>query len=93
MENYVAQKAQQALEALTSADSLKHRLEAARGHFRFVTNDHYLSSCPGAVRDCLIAVRDIANDETLPSVVYKIRTAIETILVQLGKQDAGDGTQ
>jgi hypothetical protein len=91
IEHYIAQKAQQALEALTSADSLKDRLEAARDHFRFVTRDHYLSSCPETVRDCLIAVRDIANDESLPSLAHKIRTAIETIFEEFGKQDAVDG--
>jgi hypothetical protein len=88
MEHYIAQKAQQALEALTTPDSLRDRLELARMHFGFVTSDHYLSSSPATVRESLIAIRDMNKDEPFPSVAHKIRTAIETIFEEFGKLDA-----
>ena len=50
METYIAQKAQQALEALTTEETLEDRLRAARMHFSLVTDEHYLKSAPAEVR-------------------------------------------
>ena len=86
MERYIGQKAQQALEALTTDESLEHRLRTARAHLSFVTGDHYLQSAPAEVQEYLGAVRDIADDEPLPDVAGKIREAIEAVFEQWGRE-------
>lgn len=86
MERYITQKAQQALEALTGEESLEDRLRAARMHFSFVTDDHYLQTAPAEVREYLTAVRDIPPGESRPETARKIREAIETVFEARGRE-------
>jgi hypothetical protein len=87
MERYIAQKAQQALEALTTDEPLEQRLKTARMHFSFVTIEHYLRSAPSEVRQYLGAIQAIADDEPLPDVARKVREAIGTVFEQLGREN------
>ena len=90
MEQYIGQKAQQALEALTTDKPLEERLVEARMHLSFVTGDHYLQSATAEVQQYLGAVRDIAEGEPLPDAARKIREAIETIFEQWGREHPVD---
>jgi hypothetical protein len=95
MERYIVQKAQQALEALTTEESLEDRLRAARMHFSFVTDDHYLQSAPAEVQKYLTAVRYIPHGEPRPETARTIREAIESIFEAWGREsrrvnDAGN---
>ena len=86
MDRYIGQKAQQALEALTTDSSLEQRLKEARMHLSSVTGTHFLQSASTQVQQHLVAVSDIADNEPLPDVACKIREAIETIFEQWGRE-------
>ena len=86
MQNYIAQKAQQALEALTTDQPLEERLRTARMHFSLVTSDHYLQDAPADVQQYLAAVRDIPDGEPWPDTARKIREAIETVFEAWGRE-------
>jgi hypothetical protein len=86
MENYIVQKAQQALEALTTDEPLEDRLRTARMHLSIVTDDHYLKTAPSDVQLYLGAVRDIPEAEPWPDMARTIREAIETIFEAWGRE-------
>lgn len=88
MDRYIGQKAQQALEALTTEDSLQQRLAAARSHLGAITSEHFFQSAPSEVQKCLTAICDISDTDSRPSAARKICDAIESIFEACGCQEA-----
>jgi len=79
MKNYVAQKAQQALEELCSNASRKERLHAAADHLSLIASKHFLSSCSPLTKKDLKAVLEIQPDSDLDQIALVVSAAIESI--------------
>lgn len=93
MENYVVQKAQQALEALAGDGAWKDRLASASSHLSTVTNDHFLASCPEDVAQALKELHDAPREEPYPNTSLRIQTAIELIFEEAGRWDLRRGAR
>ena len=86
MEAYIAQKADQALEALVSDKPLLERLAAAHSHFQLVTNDEFfLDSAPENVRDAIrsFVLLDVAKHTA--EAARACKDAIAVVLEQRGR--------
>lgn len=88
MEHYIIQKAQQALKDLASSEPLIDRLKNARLHLSIVTSEHWLSSAPKHVSECLRELEGLPMDAPLPSQAEVICACIEYIFEESGRQDA-----
>lgn len=87
MDRYIAQKAQQALQALMTDETLRERLSAACGHLLSIP-DGLTQTAPAEIQECLTAVRNIPEHNSSTDTAGTVRDTIETILEEWGRQDA-----
>jgi hypothetical protein len=89
MQNYIAQKAQQALEALSGGNSLPERLNLAKIHF--TACEQYLDEAPDDVRQ---HVRNFLNSDIehdLGAASLALQSAIQAVFEECGRQDEREG--
>jgi hypothetical protein len=87
MERYIAQKADQALEAMCSRESLTKRLKNAQMHFMAVSNDHFLGSAPEAVRKSIKAFLKCKTGRGSMRAAAVAADAIASALIEFGRSD------
>jgi len=86
MEQYIAQKAQQALEALCSDAPLRDRLKSARGHFCLVAGAHFLKTAPPEVGESITDFMDADIESDAGGAARELRTAIECVFESIGRE-------
>lgn len=90
MERYLAQKADQAFEAMCGPESLTDRIKNAKLHFISVSGDHYLSTAPAEVRESITELMEIDLDHELPRAAVVVRNAIASTLEEFARQEAAE---
>jgi len=88
MNRYVAQKADQALEAMCGSESLTKRLKNAKLHFLFVSNDYFLGTAPEDVRESITVFLKSKTGRGAKKAVALVKSAICSSLLEYGRQDA-----
>ena len=85
MQNYIVQKAQQALEAICEEAPLPERLETPRRHFEQAAQ--HLETAPEDVRKTLKAFigSDIKHDIRSSSLSFQ--SAVESVFEEAGRED------
>lgn len=86
MERYIVQKAQQALEALTTEDSLENRLRLARLHLSFPTDGNYFGSMTPEVRRAYHNYLSTSADEPRPTQAQVLRLLLMEIFEADGRE-------
>ena len=86
MDQFVAQKADQALQELLTDLPLARRIRVALMHLSHVTNDHYIEGCPPVVQDALRKARGCEATTDLGEQGRVVYTAISRILEAWGHQ-------
>ena len=90
MNLYIGQKAQQALEALGSGESLERRLQEAHGHFMAVADAHFLNDARPEVRDAIMAFAKADVGANLKEASTQCRLAIELVFSACGREHAAN---
>ena len=88
MELYIAQKADEALEAMCGRESLTKRLEKARMCFGFVADDYFLATAPVDVRESITALMKSKGGRGCSKSAALVQSAIYSTFVEFGRQDA-----
>jgi hypothetical protein len=88
MELYIAQKADEALEAMCGRESLTKRLEKARMCFGFVADDYFLATAPVDVRESITALMKSKGGRGCSKSAALVQSAIYSAFVEFGRQDA-----
>ncbi|MGA3162580.1 MAG: hypothetical protein ABSD77_00040 [Verrucomicrobiota bacterium] len=88
MKRYIAQKADEALEAMCGRESLTERLKTAQMHFIFISDDHHLGSAPEHVRESITAFLKCKTGRGSMRAAALAKAAICSTLVEFGRQDA-----
>ena len=87
MENYLAQKADQALEELCKEASSERRFQRVLMHLEPLAKAHFLDTAPAAVAEAmkrLVAAKSSPDDDEK---AFAVRRAITTILEAWGHQE------
>jgi hypothetical protein len=86
MDYYVVQKAQQALEALTTDQPLESRLTEAAMHLSFTTGSVYMITMPSEVRKPYLDYQRVTErQEPLPNQAEHLRDLLEEIFRAAGR--------
>ena len=88
MERYIAQKADQALEAMCGRESLTKRLKNAKMHLVSVSDDHFLRTAPEDVRESITAFLKSKTGRGSRRSAALAKYAILSTLVEFGRYDA-----
>jgi hypothetical protein len=88
MKCYVAQKADQALEAMCGRGSLTKRLKTAQMHFIFVSDEHHLGTAPEHVRKSITAFLKCKTGRGSRRSAALAAEAIASTLIEFGRSDA-----
>jgi hypothetical protein len=88
MKLYIAQKADQALEAMCGRESLTERLRHAQMHFFFVSDEHHLGSAPKHVRESISAFLKCKTARGSMGSAALAHAAIADALIEFGRSDA-----
>ena len=88
MERYIAQKADQALEAMCGRESLTKRLKNAQMHFIFVSDEHHLGTAPEHVRKSITAFLKCKTGRGSMRSAALAHSAIASALIEFGRSDA-----
>jgi hypothetical protein len=87
MERYIAQKANEALEAMCGRDSLTSRLRKARLCFASVEGDAFLASAPESVRKSITAFMKSSGGRGCHNGAALVQTAISLSLMEFGREE------
>lgn len=85
MENYIAQKAEQALREMCSGGNWEERIQTAEIHFGFVQEEHFLSSCPPELQK---EIQQVGLGESLEDRSRALQIEIEGVNMLWGKEQA-----
>lgn len=85
MQNYLVQKAQQALEAMCEEALLPNRLNTARRHFEDAAQ--YLDTAPEGVRKYVRAFIDSDVERDIRRSSLALQSAIESVFEEAGRED------
>ena len=88
MERYIAQKADQALEAMCGRESLTKRLKSAKMYFLSVSDDYFLGTAPEDVRESITAFLKSKTGRGSKRAAALVKSAICSSLLEFGRQDA-----
>ena len=88
MEGYIAQRADQALQAMCGRGSLTKRLKDAQMYFLSVSNDYYLGSAPKDVRKSIKAFLKCKTGRGSRRAAGLAADAISSALIEFGRSDA-----
>jgi hypothetical protein len=88
MERYIAQRADQALEAMCGRESLTKRLQNAKMYFLSVSNDHFLGTAPEDVRESITVFLKSKTGRGSKRSSALVKSAICSSLLEFGRQDA-----
>jgi len=88
VERYIAQKADQALEAMCGRESLTKRLKHAQMHLIFVSDEHHLGSAPKHVRESITAFLKCETGRGSRRSAALAHAAIADALIEFGRSDA-----
>jgi len=88
VERYIAQKADEALDAMCGRESLTKRLKMAQMHFVFVSDEHHLGTAPEDVRKSITAFLNCKTGRGSARSASLAAQAIYFALVEWGRQDA-----
>jgi hypothetical protein len=84
MERYIAQMADEALEAMCGGLSLTGRLQKAQMHFQFISDEHYLQN----VRESIVAFLKCKTGRGSLKSAALAHSAIASVLIEWGRSEA-----
>jgi len=88
MDRYIAQMADEALNAMCGSESLTKRLEKARMHFGFPAKEGFLRTAPEGVRESITAFMKSKGGRGCSKSASLVQSAIYAVLKEFGRQDA-----
>jgi hypothetical protein len=91
MESYIAQKAQQALEALCGPEPLPDRLVSAYWHIQTIANDHFLKTAPEEVREYVTKFMACDVQQNPAGATQALRHTIQSIFEECGRKGIREG--